>query len=226
MSKERSSDEVFIIGGGPSLKGFPFERLGDKDTIAINVSAFDVPNPTYCITGDTRIFRQIQEGYFKDIDTTWIMAVGEDHPVIKFRDGKLQRIYSHSAISVHPNFVYNPLCVNMLIRYTKRGGIGFSFKDFRSGYNSGFCGFQLAVLLRYKKIYLLGFDLNPKPAKTHYHNRYKHRRISDTSLNLYYENFKLAFGIIKKKTNIKVFSCSKTSRLNQHISYVPFEEVL
>ena len=227
MNKGIDNDEIFIIGGGPSLKGFPFERLRDKNTIAVNVAAFDVPNPTYCITGDSSIFRKIQEGHFKGIDTTWVMVIGINHPVIKFRDGKLQRMYKHSARSIHPNYIYNPLCVDMLIRYTEIEGLGFSFKDFRTGYNSGFSAFQLAILLRYKKIYLLGFDLNPNPVKCHYHNRYKHRSISSENLNQYYNNFRLAFKILKReRPDIEVFSCSKGSRLNQHIPYVSFKDVL
>jgi len=214
------NNEIFIIGGGPSLQGFPFYKLKDKDTIAINVAAFDVPNPTYCITADSVMFRKIQEGYFKDIDTTWVMVSNPEHCAMKFRDGMFR--------AVHGGFVYNPFCVNILIRNAGVDGIGFSFKDFKTGYNSGFCGFQLAVLLRYKKIYLLGFDLNSEDIKHHYHNRYgAKKRISNQTLNCFYENFKLAFDIIKKeKPDIEVFSCSKTSRLNQHIPYVSFENVL
>ena len=61
-------DEVFIVGGGSSLSGFDFQKLKNRDTIAINMSALDVPNPTYCITADSGIFRKIQTGYFKDIE--------------------------------------------------------------------------------------------------------------------------------------------------------------
>jgi len=213
-----TNDEIFIVGGGPSLKGFPFEQLKDRNTIAVNVAAFDVPNPTYCITADSSIFRKVQEGRFKEIDTTWVIVLTPNHPVMQFKDGRIQRRNS--------NFVYNPFCVNIIIKYMKCEGLGFSFKDFRTGYNSGFCAFQLAVLLRYKKIYLLGFDLNLSPNSCHYHKRYKHRRINNKDLQCYFDNFKLAFEIIKKKTNIEVFSCSKTSRLNQLIPYVPFEELI
>ena len=210
------NNEIFIIGGGPSLKGFPFELLRDKDTIAANVAAFDVPNPTYCITADSGTFRKIQEGYFKGIDSTWVMVSNPEHCTMKFRDGQFKHI--------HSGFVYNPFCVNLLIRNAGVEGIGFSFKDFRTGYNSGFCGFQLAVLLRYRKIYLLGFDLNLNSPKSHYHNRYQggKKKIQNERLTLYYNNFKLAFEIVKRETDIEVFSCSKTSRLNQLIPYVPF----
>jgi len=218
MDKEMRDNAVFIIGGGSSLKDFPFEKLKDKDTIAVNVSAFDVPNPTYCITGDSSIFRRIQEGDFKEIDTTWVMVTNLKHPVMKWKDGRLRHRGS--------GFVYNPFSVNILIRSKGLEGIGFTFNDFRTGYNSGFCAFQLAVLLRYKKIYLLGIDLNKTTSKSHYHNRYGGRRtISDGSFDRFYTNFVLALERVKQETDIEVISCSPISRLNQHIPYQPFDSI-
>ncbi len=216
---EASKNEIIIIGGGSSLIGFSFSQLKDKDTIAVNMAALDVPNPTYCITADSGIFRKVQEGYFKNINTTWVMVTNPEHCSMKFRNGQFK--------NEKTGYVHNPFCVNMLIRNAGVDGIGFSFKDFKTGYNSGFCGFQLAVLLRYKKIYLLGFDLNPKAVKCHYHNKYDNgkKRIPDRRLELYYNNFKLAFKIIKKKTDIEVISCSKNSRLNNLIPYKPFEKL-
>ncbi len=212
-------DEIFVVGGGSSLIGFAFNQLKDRDTIAVNMAALDVPNPTYCITADSSIFRRVQEGYYKDVNTTWVMVTNPEHCSMKFRDGRFK--------NEKTGYVHNPFCVNMLIRNAGVDGIGFSFKDFKTGYNSGFCGFQLAVLLRYKRIYLLGFDLNPKVAKYHYHNRYQDgkKKIDDRSLNRYCANFKLAFEIIKKETDIEIISCSKNSRLNQFIKFIPFEKL-
>ncbi len=211
--------EIFIVGGGSSLEGFPFGQLKDKNTIAVNMAAFDVPNPTYCITADSGIFRKIQEGYFKGIDTAWVMVSNAEHCSMKFRDGQFKNLKT--------GFVHNPFCVNMLIRNAGVVGIGFSFKDFKTGYNSGFCAFQLAVLLGYKKIYLLGFDLNLNPVKCHYHNRYQGgtKKINNKCLNRFYDNFKLAFEAVKRETDVKVISCSKGSRLNQLIPYIPFGEL-
>jgi len=218
MNKEAKDNAVFVIGGGSSLKDFPFEQLRNKNTIAVNMAAFDVPNPTYCITGDSSIFRRIQEGYFKDIDTTWVMVANLNHPVMKWKDGQ----FKHRGTG----FVYNPFCVNMLIRSEGLEGIGFTFNDFKTGYNSGFCALQLAVLLRYKKIYLLGIDLCKNVPKCHYHNRYGGRKtISDGYLDRFYDNFVLALDMIKQETDIKVISCSSISRLNKHIPYQSFDSI-
>ncbi len=208
--------DVFIIGGGNSIRGFPFDKLKDKETIAINMSALDVPNPTYCITADSSIFRKIQEGYFKGVKTTWVLVTNPDHCTMKWRDGKFKNIKN--------GFVYNLFCVNMIIRNAGVEGIGFSFKDFKTGYNSGFCGFQLAVLLGYKRIYLLGFDL-VSGIKCHYHNRYGGRKISKDNLDKFYDNFVIALEEIKEKTDIEIFSCSNVSRLNKYVRFVPFVDI-
>ena len=116
------SRDVFIIGGGSSLKGFDFSRLKNKETIAVNMSALDVPNPTYCITADSNIFRKVQEGYFNGVETTWVLVTNPNHCTMKWQDGKF----------VHKNgFVYNLFCMNMIIRNAGVEGIGFSFADFK-----------------------------------------------------------------------------------------------
>ncbi len=211
-------DDVYIVGGGTSLKGFDFQKLKDKDTIAVNVSAFDVPNPTYCITADSNIFRKVQEGFFKDIDTTWVLVTNPDHCSMKYKDGKFKH--------VHSSHIYNLFSMNMIIKNAGVEGIGFEFKDFRTGYNSGFCAFQLAVLLGYKKIHLLGFDLCENNSKTHYHNKYKNRKtIREKDFEKFYANFVLAIKILKEKTNIEIISHSKISGLNNFIPYVSLGEI-
>lgn len=209
--------KVFIVGGGPSLKGFSFEKLKGLDTIAVNVAALDVPEPTYCITADSKIYRQLEDGEFKDVDTSWVVVSNPDHTTLKFRQGQFT--------NTKTGFVHNPFTPNILIRNAGVEGLGFSFKDFKTGYNSGFCAFQLAVLLGYEEIYLLGFDMGGGNRK-HYHNRYKGKAINNTEMRRFCQNFVLALGQVSLKTNIKVFSCSEQSKLNAVIPYVDFKNVL
>jgi len=213
MSQRKS---VYIVGGGGSLLGFNFAKLKDLDTIAVNVAALDVPNPTYCITADSSIFRKVQEGYFKNVKTTWVLVTNPNHSVMKMKDGCFKNIKT--------GFVYNLLCVNMIIRNAGVDGIGFSFNDFRTGYNSGFCGLQLAVLLGYTEIHLLGFDLT-LGKKCHYHNKYRNHKISKHSFNTYFDNFIKALDILRKQTSIKVISHSGISKLNEIIEYSPLESI-
>jgi len=208
-------DEVYIVGGGSSLKDFDFYQLKDKDTIAVNMSSLDVPSPTYCITADSGTFRKIQEGYFKEVKTTWVLVTNPNHCTMQWQYGRF--------INIKNNYVYDLFAVNMVIKNAGVDGIGFTFDDFRTGYNSGFCALQLAVLLGYKKIYLLGIDLT-QGIDCHYHNRYHGRKIDTESFDRYYNNFVIALKILKRKTDIEVVSCSKISRLNGIIPFAPFGE--
>ena len=208
--------EIYLVAGGPSLKDFDFQQLRNEDTIAVNMAAYDVPDPTYCITADSKIFKQLCDGRFDGIDTTWVLVTNPEHCSMKYRNGKFMRVGS--------DYIYNLFAPNIVIRNAGCDGIGFSFKDFRTGYNSGFCAFQLAVLLGYQRIFLLGFDMQ-KTHGGHYHSRYKGRQIAPSVLDQFYQNFVVAFDILGKCSEIEVISCSQTSRLNEHIAFVPFEDI-
>ena len=212
------SKTVYIIGGGPSLKGFPFQKLKGLNTIAVNMSALDVPEPTFSITADSRIFRKLCEGFFDRVSTSWVLVTNPEHASMKWRDGKF--IHERSG------YVYDLFKPNIVIRNAGTDGIGFTFDQFKTGYNSGFCAFQLAVLLGYQKICLLGFDLNPKGGSSHYHNKYSGANIPKDQLDRYYNNFVKALDSIQRETNIEVVSCSKESRLNNNIVYETFEDSL
>ena len=155
------NDDIYIIGDGPSLKEFDFNQLKGLDTIAVNVAALDAPDPTYCITADSGQFRKLCEGFYDSINTTWVVVTNPNHSAMKWKNGRFQHVSS--------NYVYNLLTPNIVIKNAGTEGIGFSFNDFRTGYNSGFYALQLAVLLRYKRIHLLGIDL---VTGKHYHDRY------------------------------------------------------
>jgi hypothetical protein len=121
--------------------------------------------------------------------------------------------------------VYRLEGFDTIIKSRKSQGCGFTLGDFRNGENSGFCGLQLAVILGFDEIYLLGMDLCIRNG-THYHSLYPNQHNFDTKLKLYAENFRLGIADIKQHTDIKVFSCSSFSALNDVLDYIPVEEVL
>mgnify|MGYP003120307024 CR=1 FL=1 len=161
------SDTCFVVGGGPSLNGFDFSQLIGYDTIAVNKSVEYITNPTYFITTDYSYFikasldisainQKCQKSYF---------VANMSHAYMAFRRGQI--------IDSRRNFVYEDLYqYNGIIQSTAGDGFGSSLNEFSHGNNSGHCGIQLALLLGYKKIYLLGFDLKTD-GQTHFHQSYR-----------------------------------------------------
>jgi len=206
--------EIYIIGGGPSLTGFDFNSLKNKDTITVNKSILDVPDPNYFITVDYTFLRKLKvsKSRFTSIDTTKIFVADFHFPFIQEKNGRI--------VDTRIGLIYDLQDFNMIIKAKQTSGIGYEYKDFRTGINSGYCALQLAVLLGYKKIYLLGIDLN-KELITHYHGGYGEKpAVFNTRVPNYLQEFKHGLKQIKQDNQVEVFSCSPISALNSIIEYV------
>ena len=210
-------DEIYIVAGGPSLKKFNFNTLAHKCTLVINKSIFSVPNPNYFITVDYTFFSKINKAKFNLVPAKKFFVADFSFPALKLVKGQV--------VDTRFNLVYDLSGIDILIQAKCRLGIGYDIKDFTTGLNSGFCALQLAILLGFKKIYLLGLDLNSHKA-THYHEGYGESVSSfNTKLELYYGYFEVALSQLKQdKPDIEVISCSKSSRLNNLISYKYIED--
>lgn len=219
MNIKTSGGEVYIVGGGPSLKGFNFSTLADKCTIVVNKSIFHVPNPNYFISVDYTFLKKVDRGVFGIIPAKKFFVADFSHIFLK-EIGK-------QIVDTRYDMTYNLRDYNILIRAHKQEGIGYTFKEFRTGRNSGFCALQLAVIFGFKKIYLLGMDLGSQ-GKTHYHEGYGEPPFSFSSkLNEYYNYFKVGLEQLRcERPDIQVVSCSSISRLNNIIPYNPPEFLL
>lgn len=211
-------NEVYVIGGGPSLKNFNFFGLTHKDTIVTNKSILNVPLPSYFITVDYTFPKKIGLDNFKQVHTSKVFVADFSHPFLKEKDGRI--------VDTRHDMVYNLENFNVIIKSHKSEGIGYSLDDFRTGLNSGFCALQLAVILDYKKIYLLGMDLCVTN-QTHYHSGYGEGSSSFKSkLDKYYDYFKAGLEQLKReRPDIQVVSCSPNSRLNTIVPYCLTEEM-
>jgi len=209
--------EVFVLGGGPSLKNFDFCKLTQKNTIVTNKSILDVPSPSYFITVDYTFSRKIGTRCFSQIKTPKIFVADFSHPFLKEKNGQI--------VDERYNMVYHLNDFNMVVKSYRADGIGFSFDDFRTGLNSGFCALQLAVILGYKRIYLLGVDLTITD-ETHFHSGYGESLQKFSEKLCTYENyFRIGLrGLLD--SGIQVISCSSISKLNDVISYKSVGEVL
>ena len=157
--------EIFIVGGGSSLVDFDFSKLKNKNTIAVNMSVFDVPSPNYFISVDYTFLKKIGRniGPFRCIKTTKIFVVDLHFRYLEEKYGQI--------IDVRNGLTYDLKDFDVVIKARRCEGIGYNYNDFRTGLNTGYCALQLAIILGYKKIYLLGIDLT-QGKTTHYHNGY------------------------------------------------------
>jgi hypothetical protein len=189
---QTNNDICFVVGGGPSLNGFDFTQLNGFDTIAVNKAVEYIPNPAYFITTDYSYFTKaslpIEQIKQKTKHTYFVADMTHDY--MAHKDG--------SVVDIRRNFVYKDLYqYTDVIESNNNTGFGSTLADFSNGSNSGHCGIQLALLLGYKKIYLLGFDLNTD-GQTHFHQAY--RDIDQTSF----------------KKNVKNYAVTLNDALSEH----------
>jgi len=225
--------QCFVVGGGPSLTGFDFSLLRNKDTITVNNSVFDVPDPNYFITMDYTWLTKNRIRYGKcvtskdrkfmsdSIHKVFVVAFGGDR-CIKTGIGVIDRKF---------DLEYDLRVFDQVVYSSRYGGIGLTFDDFRTGSDSGYSALQLAVVLGYKKIYLLGMDFTVGEGcanQIHYYQSID--SVASERFRKKLDEFMIpypkAFEDIARRTDIEVFSCSPISRLNQYIPYIPVDEVL
>lgn len=217
-------ENVYIIGGGSSLKGFDFNKLKNKTTIVSNKSIFDVPNPNYFITTDYTFLNYLKKvnlyNAWKNLDCEKIFVVNCIAEFIQYKnDGIIDTRY---------NLKYDLKDFNQVIICKSAKSVGFNFNEFNSGYNSGFSSFQLAILLDYNPIYLLGIDMISIDHNTHYHGGYG-RSVDkmNENLNNYLQHFLIVLKRLAiEKPKLSIISCSPISLLNHVIKYEPIERSL
>ena len=153
-------EKVFIVGGGPSLYGFNFNRLKDHDTIVVNDSVFCTPQPTYFVTMDYTwtLKHDIKYGKIScQNDTAFFNPSMKRFFLVSFGGDRLG-ITKYGIIDRVKGVSYDLRIFDVVIHTSGYGGFGGSFGDFRSGSDSGYAAIQLAAALGYKDIYLLGLD--------------------------------------------------------------------
>jgi len=145
-----------LVGGGPSLAGFEWERLTGWRVIGVN-RAFEKFDPTIIFSMDKRFVGWIEHGeYGQEALTAW-------------RESKALKVCAvmPSAPGV-PDYVYVvPLYrsyhqAHHVFTFTSAEGIGH-------GNNSGYGALNLAVCLKANPIYLLGYDMKHTNGKSHWH---------------------------------------------------------
>ncbi|HEY9819114.1 MAG TPA: hypothetical protein V6D20_25375 [Candidatus Obscuribacterales bacterium] len=138
-----SDKEVYVIGGGPSLKDFDFTRLKGY-TIGANRTAF-VANTDALVS----------------VDRVFITRAAED---MKGYAGRLFLCVKNPDGCI-------PLEGATYLRYDPSEGLSDN-PEYLIGLNSGHCALNVAYLLNAKSISLLGFDMKMDGSTKHFHGGY------------------------------------------------------
>lgn len=139
---EWAGQDAFLIGGGPSLKGFDFNLLKGKNTIGSNDAVrLGAEIVRYGIFGDMGWWHR----------NKWYL---EDYP------GKV--------VSVSPSLLRMNLPY-LLKMIREKEGIHVGTR-LGWNYSTGATAMNLAISLGAQRIFLLGYDLMSRAGQTHWHN--------------------------------------------------------
>lgn len=140
---------VALIGGGPSLCGFDFNRLRRPGwrIVGINQSMFDVP---FCHAG-----------------------ISIDRPFIQNHRGRLEEIAKRLELFLAwPKTRPMPFPVPQatFLARIPRHGFSEELDSVHSLSTSGFSALNLALLKKAKRIILFGYDYGLRNGRHHYHD--------------------------------------------------------
>lgn len=166
----------FIIGGGPSLKGFDWSLLEGELTIGCNL-AFEAFDPCMVVAVDKRFYQWILWGEYE-----------EKHP------GLRQRFLD---LNVGKYLLYPPESLSNfytgidIIPRNNSGTLSTTLAEgVMMGSNTGFAAINLALCLGADPIYLLGFDMSGDGAGKQAHFHAGHPTIqADTCYPKFIETF-------------------------------------
>lgn len=176
-------ETVYLIGGGPSLKDFDWNRLLGKKTIAINKAFYHHQSSQVMYWTDSRFYTW----YKDDID--------------KFKGLKytLRKGYYSDDIK--------------LLKRGVKYGIELSRDTLAHGNNSGYAAINLAYHLGAKKIILLGYDMGNVSGKSHFHEGYPTRAAADEVYQKQFiPGFGAIYEALKTR-GIQVYNACPTSNL-------------
>ena len=189
-------ETVFLIGGGPSLKDFNFERLKSKRTIAINKAFLHHPTADIVYWTDSRFYTW----YKNDID--------------KFRGEKFTtKPYGNVTKDIK------------VLKNSGKNGLELDASSVRHGNNSGHAAMNLAYHLGAKRIVLLGFDMQNSNGASHFHDGYPVKQTRDDVYKRSMIPEFHFIGEELKKRNVHVINANPNSAL-RIFTLMPLEKTL
>lgn len=200
----------FILANGPSINKLNLSLLRNEVTIGMNASTileekYNFVQTYYTLTDSRFLNSEVKRPY---------ATVRLKPQTIRYLRNELKYCDDQSI----PNKTF----------YVKAlGRDGFSFdltKGFYFGCTTTMLALQLAVYLNFKKIYLLGLDLD-----NYFSDQirfYKEQNVQefDYFISTQIYNISNAFNILKSK-NIELYHCNKKSMINPYLPYVSYDSL-
>ena len=141
-----AGDDVFVIGGGPSLRNFDFEKLAGRKVIVTNEAFTLVPSAVALVFVDHHWWAARQGAVQARPFTGQVVGRGP------YRDA-----YGRSGVT----------------RVAYRSGEAWSMDPrLLGGRNSGLAAVNAAWLMGAERIFLLGFDMGASQGRNNFHNLY------------------------------------------------------
>ena len=196
-------ERCVVIAGGPSLRGFDFERLRGERIITVNRAHEKVPWSNVNISLDWRwwcwttngALGRVSQELWRTYKGVKLMIDGdEENPKADDYPPEVQ------VVPAYPNA--NKFSVS--IEY----GLGH-------GSNSGFAALNLALVLGAEEVYLLGFDMRGEHGKqAHWHDEYPHQQ-GDPVYKKMIAAFRIALHhIYERWPHVRIVNCNPHSALD------------
>lgn len=185
-----SGTDVFIIGGGNSLKGFDFSKLIGKNVVALNSAYKYVDENAVLFWGDAG-WGATNSHILKEHPSKYKLSCRPIVNITRNMLGESGETFLHKT----GNYGYdpNPECV--------------------MGNNSGANAINFVVNMNAKRIILLGFDMGFVNGRSHFHDDHTQPVSSLTYPELFIPSIKSLANEFKKYRTVEVINCSNASNL-------------
>jgi hypothetical protein len=172
---------VFILGGGPSLKGFDPSLLAGEVTLGLNWSFLH--NPTAALIYDMRLMKVLST------DQAWAGYKGAKY-WLNSEDLSLPKNYYSDTRQIHayPYNPYQPWPKNLS-------------EGIWRGNNAGTAGISFAEVLGASMIYLLGYDMRAEAGRpSNWHDLYPQEwRAKEAQMKDYRDDIKTIRFMLRSK---------------------------
>lgn len=206
---------AFIIGGGPSLRGFDFSKLKGEIVVTVNRAFETYPDSVLNVAQDARLW-----GWYEENKLPYIKSLSQDKtPKDRFHDYKGFKCWMNVQVFPFPEDIFQIDAVPM---------DDYSSFDLAEGVpchsNSGLNAIMIAACLGANPIYLLGFDCKGENGRTsNFHSGYPESDSDQTYRDSFLPDFKDASYRLAKK-GVRVINLNPESAL-QCFEFGRFEDL-